>query len=95
MNTGNLPQNSIVIAWNTSAMHQFAMDATSMQLVPVFSVATATSQDILAKDRARELERLTKNGHSEGSPDEYLGYPLMSFMLVLGVIFLLRRLLVS
>lgn len=72
-------------------MPQFAMAASSLKLFPVVAETSFSTQEIVTKERARELERLTKNGRSGGLPEEDMGYHLMFFMLLLGVIFLLRK----
>lgn len=72
-------------------MFPIAGEAASLHLLPVFAVASSSTQETLAKDRARELERLTQSG---GLPAEDISYHLMLFMLLLGVIVLLRKTLV-
>jgi|GEM_PF-2102693 len=91
MNTPNFPPNQISAVWATASMSPPAGEATSLHLLPVFAVSNSSTQEALARDRARELERLTKGS---GLPAEDIRYHLIFFMLLFGVIVLLRKTLV-
>jgi hypothetical protein len=65
----------------------------TIQLVPVFAATTST-QDTLARDREREMDRLLKSGQDpEGlsGMDGQTGYFLLFFLMIIGAIVILRR----